>query len=295
VAGRAQSATGRSSVSAAPVALPMRRTSLARRFSPWLDIVRDLLATLHEFPRQVLLHELSCSFGTRASWAWGEADGGCGFEMTEPIFGWPSPECLELWRTAGATRHPLVAWYAATGDPAAMSAGRVPHGLVPGQSRDLVRDLLVHPELAQQLAVPCHLDGASYRAFVLTRPGTDFGDEDLALARRLQPLLALLHRQYAVLAATSPHTTVADLTQRELTVLHLLHEGRTAAAIGRQLGISPRTVHVHLTHVYRKLGVSDRLMAVRIYQDAGLPAAREELRAPPRGTGAYCLPAAASF
>jgi DNA-binding NarL/FixJ family response regulator len=139
------------------------------------------------------------------------------------------------------------------------------------------------------------LDGASYRAFVLTRPGPDFCDEDLSLARRLQPLLALLYRQYAVLAATSRDNLITDLTQRELTVLHLLSEGLTAAAIGHQLGISPRTVHVHLTHVYRKLGVSDRLMAVRIYQDAGLPAAREERPAPLRGTRAYGLAAAASF
>jgi len=294
VAAVAQSATGRRSASPR-VAVPMRRTSLARRFSPWLDIVRDLLGTFHEFPRQVLLHELGSSFGTRASWVWGGADGSCGFEMTGPIFGWPSPECLELWRREGANRHPLVAWYAATGDPAAMSAGRVPQGLVPGQSRDLVRDLLVHPELARQLAVPCHLDGVSYRAFVLTQPGADFSDEDLALARRLQPLLALLHRQHAVLEASSRRTVIADLTQRELTVLHLLSQGCTAAAIGRQLGISPRTVHVHLTHVYRKLGVGDRLMAVRAYQDAGPCTPRAQGRTSVRGTGAYCLPTAASF
>jgi len=293
MAERGPSATRRGYYASSRVPAPLRHTSLARRFSPWLDIIRDLLDAFSEFPRQRLLHELGCSFGTRASWVQVNTNGACGLEMTDPIFGWPSPECLELWGRVGANRHPLVGWYAATGDPAAMSVGRVPEGIVPGQSRDLMRDLLVHPELAQQLAIPCHLDNTSFRAFVLTQPGPDFGDEDLALARRLQPLFALLYRHYAVLAATSRRSTIEGLTGREVTVLHLLSEGCTAASIGRQLGISPRTVHAHLTHVYRKLGVSDRLMAVRIYQEERRPA-REEVRSH-RATGEYHLPSAASF
>ena len=63
-----------------------------------------------------------------------------------------------------------------------------------------------------------------------------------------------------------------DLTDRELTVLRLLAEGETAAGIGRRLGISPRTVQKHLEHLYRKLGVGDRLLAVRAAIAAGLVA-----------------------
>ncbi len=53
------------------------------------------------------------------------------------------------------------------------------------------------------------------------------------------------------------------LTQRECEVAHLMARGLTAYSIGRALGISERTVHKHLQNAYRKLGVNDRLSAVR--------------------------------
>jgi DNA-binding NarL/FixJ family response regulator len=61
-----------------------------------------------------------------------------------------------------------------------------------------------------------------------------------------------------------------QLTAREGEVLRLLAEGLTAAAIGRRLGISERTVHKHKERVYAKLGASDRLMAVLLAQRHGL-------------------------
>lgn len=60
------------------------------------------------------------------------------------------------------------------------------------------------------------------------------------------------------------------LTNREATVLGLLAEGLTAAAIGRRLGISERTVHRHQGHLYRKLQARDRLVAVLRAQHLGL-------------------------
>jgi DNA-binding NarL/FixJ family response regulator len=60
------------------------------------------------------------------------------------------------------------------------------------------------------------------------------------------------------------------LTPRELTVLALLAEGLTAAAIARRLAISPRTVNKHQENLYRKLGTTDRLTTVILAQDLGL-------------------------
>ena len=57
--------------------------------------------------------------------------------------------------------------------------------------------------------------------------------------------------------------TLLDLlTPRERRVLDLLADGLTAQAIANRLAISPRTVHRHLGHLYRKLGAYDRLSAV---------------------------------
>lgn len=60
------------------------------------------------------------------------------------------------------------------------------------------------------------------------------------------------------------------LTHREVEVLFLLREGLLARAIAGRLGLSERTVHKHLASVYAKLGVHDRLLAVRRAESLGL-------------------------
>jgi DNA-binding CsgD family transcriptional regulator len=65
-------------------------------------------------------------------------------------------------------------------------------------------------------------------------------------------------------------TAECRLTPREVTVLLLLAEALTADAIGRRLGISPRTVHKHVENLYRKLGTRDRVDTVLRAQRLGL-------------------------
>jgi DNA-binding NarL/FixJ family response regulator len=101
-----------------------------------------------------------------------------------------------------------------------------------------------------------------------------FTPNEVHLAEILQRLLRGLDRQItagtrfdggAREVATSLH-----LTPRELAVLGLLADGLTAAAIGRKLLITERTVHKHLERLYTKLGVGDRLAAVLRAQRFGL-------------------------
>jgi len=60
------------------------------------------------------------------------------------------------------------------------------------------------------------------------------------------------------------------LTDRELLVLRLVASGRTNSEIGAQLFISPKTASVHVTHILRKLGVTNRVQAATIAERAGL-------------------------
>jgi len=53
------------------------------------------------------------------------------------------------------------------------------------------------------------------------------------------------------------------LTAREVEVLSLLAQGHRNAAIADKLFISERTVKVHITNLFRKLGLSDRVQATR--------------------------------
>jgi two-component system, NarL family, nitrate/nitrite response regulator NarL len=60
------------------------------------------------------------------------------------------------------------------------------------------------------------------------------------------------------------------LTPRETEVLHLIADGLTAPAIGRQLFLSTATVKTHIGHLYEKLGVSDRAACVAEAMRRGL-------------------------
>lgn len=63
-------------------------------------------------------------------------------------------------------------------------------------------------------------------------------------------------------------TPLASLTERELEVLKLVGQGASNKEIARTLFISEKTAKNHLTHIFDKLGVSDRtqaaLYAVRV-------------------------------
>ena len=64
-------------------------------------------------------------------------------------------------------------------------------------------------------------------------------------------------------ASLMPHTAVPDLSAREHEVLVLLANGDSVKGVAEALGISPETVKDHVSNVYAKLGVRDRVSAVR--------------------------------
>lgn len=61
---------------------------------------------------------------------------------------------------------------------------------------------------------------------------------------------------------------------RQAEVLDLVAQGMTDREIGNQLGISPKTVGVHLHRLYRRYGIRSRSEAVAMWV--------EQKREPPR-------------
>ena len=169
--------------------------TVAQRWDEWLDLVSELAAhPCPVFPREQVGRQLALSFQTRVSWNWIDGDD-FGFELDEPIPGWPTDEEYEVWATEGIPKHPILCFYRATGVPVPMTVGRVPRELVPRDGFTVLRDCLSPVGFEQQLSIPYRLAPGSSRAFVFAQSGEDYSDEDLELARLIQPLLALLARQ----------------------------------------------------------------------------------------------------
>ena len=246
-----------------------------RCHAAWLQLVGDVLQGqpgAREFPHAQVADLLLESFGAAC----------CSLNVVDDawvdhvVAGWPAgflPTTPPSGALPDATTHPLIRWYAVTGSAAPQILGRVPRS-VAGRRVCAEWSEFARPfGITHQLALPLRV-GAGVEAYVVSRPDDDYADTDAELATLVLPALAALVRQHRVLRDVPEwqDDRVRDrrLTDRELAVLTLLGAGLTAGAIARRLDTSPRTVHKHLEHLYRKLGVRDRLMAVQRARDAGL-------------------------
>lgn len=138
-----------------------------------------------------------------------------------------------------------------------------------------------HPVLGEVLTLTFGAPNESHphsnaRTIVLSRRAR-FTPEARMFLTEAGPALQLLlpHVGDACLAAEQSRAAAdaaaaLNLTSREVEVLQLLSEGLLARTIAARLGLSPRTVHKHLSNVYTKLGVHDRLVAVSFARDRGL-------------------------
>lgn len=88
----------------------------------------------------------------------------------------------------------------------------------------------------------------------------------IRLVRELQDLRPANAAQVN-LVKDEPHQS---LTTREVLILEMIAQGKTATGIAARLAISPRTVHKHQENLYRKLGAQDRLSAVLRAQSMGI-------------------------
>lgn len=74
-------------------------------------------------------------------------------------------------------------------------------------------------------------------------------------------------------AEAAAERLAAILTRRQREIMEWIAEGKTSAEVAIILDISPRTVEKHLEAVFQRLGVENRIAAVRRYLDlkAGQP------------------------
>lgn len=120
-------------------------------------------------------------------------------------------------------------------------------------------DSLDEPFPERRAIVSLPPSGSIDRRLLLWRyNGSDFTDREVGLLALLRPHLAELFE-----LQRQAHPDRERLTSRQVQILALVGDGDTNAQIARQLGVSEGTVRKHLENAYARLGVTNRVAAVR--------------------------------
>lgn len=99
----------------------------------------------------------------------------------------------------------------------------------------------------------------------LARAVAGVSDGQIAMSRQMATRALLYFQQ-----ATAPErTSLVDLTEREIEVIHLLAEGATDRQIADRLVIAESTAKKHVQHILRKLQSRNRAEAVAKYRQLG--------------------------
>jgi DNA-binding CsgD family transcriptional regulator len=256
------------------------------RVAAWFGFIADLLGAgpLYEMPHTLILEQITQTFTVTGLVHSSSGPDGRQQLIAHPRVVLPPVDELDEWLD-GRTHHhhPLLRWHALTRDPRPTTMERVPTALVSRRDRQPLVSVLKRYEYEQQVAISYRLNGASHEAYILGRARTDFSDDDLVVARHVQRALIGLDRQISTirqLGGLRSAVIDAGLTARETSVLALLAAGHSNRGIARRLGCSPRTVEKHLERIYRKLGVRDKVNAVRVAQAWNLVAEQSAYRRP---------------
>jgi DNA-binding CsgD family transcriptional regulator len=242
------------------------------RVAAWFGFISDLLGAgpLYEMPHPLILDLFAQTFTMTGPGHSSSDPRGRQQLIAHPRVVLPPLAELEQWLD-GRTHehHPLLRWHAVTRDPRPSTMERVPTALVSRRQRQPLISVLKQFGYEEQIAISYRLNGASHEAYILGRARTDFDDDDLVVAHHVQRALIGLDRHVSTIRQLGGlPTAIIDvgLTARETSVLALLVAGFSNRAIARRLGCAPRTVEKHLERIFRKLGVRDKVNAVRVAQ-----------------------------
>jgi DNA-binding CsgD family transcriptional regulator len=136
---------------------------------------------------------------------------------------------------------------------------------------NLYNELWKPVDVQYQIVIPLPSRDAT-TALSILRGGKDFSDEEMGAAQLFARQVNLAWETSRILRTAEdrpprPHLDAdfvrrRGLSKRECDVLIWLVEGKRNAEIAVILGISPRTVEVHVTSIFGKLGVENRASAV---------------------------------
>ncbi len=248
--------------------------------SQWLDVITDALGGFgRSFPWDPVCRQLGDQLDAPVTGKFQWDANGRGSVMAYPFPNW-----FDLQEVAGRAPsvHPLARYYSTHATTAPLSTTQVPFSS--GTDERAYEDELRVCQIENHVWIPIDRGIAGVLVVGVCRPAEPFDEWSVELAALAQGVIVALHRHWQVLddwvaghpLATGAYVAAdeARLTSRQVVVLSLAAQGLTSRAIGYRLHISPRTVERHLENIYARLGVSDRVSAVRLGILAGVVASR---------------------
>lgn len=117
-----------------------------------------------------------------------------------------------------------------------------------------------------QIAATTRPEPDCITAFVLAREKTDYTERDRTILEFLRPHLAVAfdNLEQNKCGASKPGRDAFGFTPRENEVSRWICEGKANSEIAAILGISPRTVHKHVEHIFEKTGVASRAILMTL-------------------------------
>jgi DNA-binding NarL/FixJ family response regulator len=124
-----------------------------------------------------------------------------------------------------------------------------------------------HPKFDELLELAGHSISAyfhSYMAAVHYRQMLSMLESGHSwFAPQLLSQMIELARQGSAVTRTTDNNILKQLTAREEQIAHAIAEGLSNKVIAARYNITERTVKAHLTNIYEKLGITDRLELAR--------------------------------
>jgi len=122
-------------------------------------------------------------------------------------------------------------------------------------------DYLASLHVGTYLSAMLDARGSHPSALRLTRERIPFREREVALLRRLRPLLDVCE---ALFDARPARPGIARLTPRQRVIVDYVARGSSNAEIALVLGISPNTVRNRLADAFERLGVTNRAELVAV-------------------------------
>jgi two-component system, NarL family, nitrate/nitrite response regulator NarL len=151
------------------------------------------------------------------------------------------------------------------------------HNILPGSVRpDGVRFVVMHDEPNDEKGMEALAHGASGYCHAHATPELLQTVESVIRSNGLWVGESLLNRLVGAISLRSPmtgrqeqHPALLKLSERERAVALRVARGESNKEITRELDIAERTIKAHLTSIFEKLGVRDRLQLAILLNTPG--------------------------